>query len=341
MTKRVFEYEVGQKIPIAIAGCGVVGSALIRLLQKRAREIEDRTGLGFELVSLLVRDPSRERGVEIEPEILTTDLEAFLDSGAEIVVEVIGGLGTAAEIARQTLARGADLVTANKALLAESGAELTDLARISGARLEFEAAVGGGAPIIETIRTGLAETGIRKIRGILNGTTNYILTRLSEGADYETALADAQRAGFAEADPTRDIDGTDAADKIRILGWLAFGTDPSEITVEREGILPDPDTLAAKARERGGVVRSIAEVEHRDDLIHASVAPLIVADDSEWAMTRYEENLVTVETSWNGTIRIGGPGAGGYPTASAVLADLIRVAESRALTRTQIAPLSG
>jgi homoserine dehydrogenase len=304
----------------------VVGGSLLGLLRERGPYLEAREGLRFEIARVLVRDPARRRTAELAAELLTTDPGEFLQTDADLVVEVMGGLEPAARIARATLARGRGLVTANKALIASQGAELAALARRSDARLEFEAAVGGGVPIIRTLRDSLADTGIVSIRGILNGTSNFILTRLAEGATYAAALADAQRAGFAEADPTRDLDGTDAADKIGILAWLAFGTDPAELIVDRRGILPDPDALARAAAADGGVLRLIAECSEIDGRVTAKVRPTVVDPASEWGRTRAEENLVLVETRWNGTIRLAGPGAGGPPTASAILGDLVRCA---------------
>lgn len=315
-------------VRVALAGCGVVGGALLQLLEERGRLIEARHGLRFQLTRVLVRNPERKRATQIDPDLLTTDPAEFLDAEADLVVEAMGGLEPAGTIVRTALRQGKGVVTANKALLAAHATELASLARRSGAPFEFEAAVGGGVPVIRALRDSLAETEVESIRGILNGTSNFILTRLSQGTPYDTALADAQRAGFAEADPTRDLDGTDAADKIRVLAWLAFGTDPAQLEVDQQGILPDPDHLARSAAEQGGVVKLIAGCTQKDGRVTASVRPTIVAPDSEWAGTRDEINLIAIETRWNGTIKLSGPGAGGPPTASAVLGDLIRAANS-------------
>jgi homoserine dehydrogenase len=299
---------------------------LVRLLRERGPHLEARRGLRFEVVRILVRDRRRARPLDLAPELLTTDPAELLSVESDLVVEALGGLEPAAEIARGALRTGRDLVTANKALIAAHGSELALLARRTGARLEFEAAVGGGVPLIQTLRDSLAESGVESVHGILNGTSNFILTRLSEGVPYAAALAEAQRAGFAEADPTRDLDGSDAADKIRILAWLAFGVDPAEVTVERRGILPDPDGLGRSARAGGGVVRLVAEAVRVNGRVRAMVRPVIVAPTSEWGRVRDQENLVVVKTKWNGTIRLAGPGAGGPPTASAVLSDIVRIA---------------
>lgn len=312
---------------IALAGCGVVGGALLQLLRERTDQIEARLGVRYEVARILVRERHRPRALALPRHLLTTDPAEFLGTEADVVVEAMGGLEPAGAIARATLRAGRHLVTANKALLARHGAEFARLAETTGARLEFEAAVGGGMPIIRLLRDSLAESGIESIRGILNGTSNFILTRLSEGARYVDALAAAQRAGFAEADPTRDLDGTDAADKIRILAWLAFGADPATIEVERRGILPDPDRLARTAGD--GALRLVAECTRRNGQVRALVRPVIVESGSEWGRTRDEENLVVVKTRWQGAIRVAGPGAGGSPTAAALLGDIIRATTSR------------
>jgi homoserine dehydrogenase len=315
-------------IRVALAGCGVVGSSLVRLLAERAAPLASEQGLRFELVRVLVREPGRPRALELAPSLLTADVDDFLAAKADLVVELLGGLDPAAQIARSTLAAGRRLVSANKALLAEHGAELAALAHRSGATLDFEGAVGGGIPLLRALRESLPGTGVRSLRGILNGTSNYILTRLAEGATYAAALADAQRAGFAEADPSRDLDGRDAADKLRILAWLAFGTDPATLPVRRRGILPDPDRLARAAATYGAVVRLVAECAALEDGdVAASVEPVAVAPDSELGRTRDEENILLIQTEWNGRIRLAGPGAGGFPTATAVLADMVRAAE--------------
>jgi len=313
-------------VRVALAGCGVVGGSLLRLLEKRGRQIEARHGLRFELTKILVRNPDRPRATAVAPDLLTTDPQELMAADADIVVEAMGGLDPAATIVRTALLQGKGVVTANKAVMAEHGAEFAALATQAQLPLEFEATVGGGVPVIRTLRDSLAETEVVSIRGIVNGTCNYILTRLAQGTPYATALADAQRAGFAEADPTRDLDGTDSADKIRILAWLAFGVDPALIEVEKQGIIPDPDHLARTAAAEGGVAKLIAECSMQDGRLKTMVKPTVVPADSDWAQTRDEINLFAIETRWNGTIKLAGPGAGGSPTGSAVLGDLIRAA---------------
>jgi len=313
-------------VRVALAGCGVVGGELVRLLAHGADEIRARHGLRFELAAVLVKHAGRARPDELPPGVLTTDVDAFLRADAAVWVEAIGGRDPALRIARSVLGAGRRLVTANKALLAEHGPELAALARRSGARLDFESAVAGGIPVVRALRDSLGMTGIVSIRGVLNGTTNYVLSRLADGWRYADALADAQAKGFAEASPARDLSGEDAADKLRILAWLAFGVAPGSLVLRRRGIVPHPERLAADAALLGGVPRLVAEVVDTGVGVAAAVEPVIVASGSDLGRARDEENAVVVESRWNGRVRLSGPGAGGAPTASALLGDMLRSA---------------
>jgi homoserine dehydrogenase len=327
-------------VRVALAGCGTVGSELVRMLHHGAAETRARHGLRFELVRVLVAHADRPRPDELDRALLTTDLDAFLASAAEadVVVEAIGGTEPALTLARAALARGKRLVTANKALVAAHGPELAALARRHGGRLDFESAAAGGIPIVRTLRESLSLTGIRSVRGILNGTTNYILSRLEDGWSFADALADAQARGFAEADPSRDLSGEDAADKLRILAWLAFGTEPARLEVRRRGLKHGADRLARAARALGGAVRLVAEAALVPEGVVASVEPVLVPAGGDLGRTRDEENLVVVESEWNGRIRLAGPGAGGGPTASALLGDLVRPARRHRAPRRSAAP---
>jgi homoserine dehydrogenase len=312
-------------VRVALAGCGVVGGDLVRLLRRNEREIAARHGLRFELTRVLVRGTERPRPDGIA-ELLTTDTAAFLAADADVVVEAIGGLDPALRIARSALAAGRRFVTANKALLAAHGPELMRLARRHRTRLDFESAVGGGIPVLRALREQLSLTEIHAVEGILNGTTNYILTRLAAGRSYADALAEAQSHGYAEADPARDISGHDAADKLRILAWLAFGVHPARLPLRVRGIVPHADRLAADAAAVGGVPRLVARVARAGDEVAATVEPVIVASASELGQVRGADNVVVIESEWNGRVRLAGPGAGGAPTASALLGDLLRAA---------------
>lgn len=316
-------------VRIALAGCGNVGGGLLDLLERHAEVTRRRHNVRFEVVSVLVRDRSRPRSHAVPRALVTDSLEDFLTTPADVVVEAIGGVNTAATIARVSLARGRRLVTANKALLRAEGPALAALARVhafQGAALDFEAAVGGGVPVVRALRDSLAGHGVRALRGVLNGTTNFILTRIEQGATYAEALAEAQRAGFAEADPTRDITGLDAADKIAVLSWLAWGIDPTTLEVQTAGLPPHPEAAVAAARAEGRVLRLVATAELSQGRILASVAPAELEAGDPLARTRDEENAVVIESDSAGAITLHGRGAGSHATASAVLADLLRSA---------------
>ncbi|HEX5872655.1 MAG TPA: homoserine dehydrogenase [Longimicrobium sp.] len=316
-------------VRVALAGCGTVGGELVRILHHAADDIRLRHGLRFQLTRVLVAHGDRPRPGELDTSLLTTDVDAFLAAAAEadVVVEAIGGFDPALRIATAALERGKRLVTANKALVAAHGPALVALGRKHGGRLDFESAAAGGIPIVRALREPLSLTGITAVRGILNGTTNYILSRLEDGWSFPDALADAQARGFAEADPSRDLSGEDAADKLRILAWLAFGVEPARLQVRRRGLGDDADRLARTARALDGAVRIVAEAARTAEGVTASVEPVLVAAGSDLARTRDEANLVLVDSRWNGRIALGGPGAGGGPTASALLGDMVRAAK--------------
>ena len=223
-------------------------------------------------------------------------------------------------------------MTANKALLRAHGSALAALARAQssrGAALRFEAAVGGGVPVVRLLRDALAGHGVLSIRGVLNGTTNFILTRLEDGESYPDALLAARRAGFAEADPSRDLNGTDAADKIAVLAWLAFGVDPEKIAVETRGLPDDLENAVRAARAAGTVIRLVAHVERRPEGIVASVQPIQLPPSDPLAGACDEENIIQIVSASSGTITLGGRGAGGAATAAALLADLIHLYQPR------------
>ena len=308
---------------VALAGCGTVGGSLIRLLRERRTSVAHELDLRFDIVGVLVRDVRRPRVVESAADVVTNDLRAWLAEDADVVVEATGAPDTALQIARATLGRGRRFVTANEALIAAHGPELAALARATGGRLHFEAAVGGGVPVIRVLREALRHTGVRAIRGVLNGTSNYVLTRMAEGEPLVEALYQARRLGFAEADASRDLDGRDAADKIAILAWLAFGIDPAAVQVHRQDLAGHADALLAATRAHGGVLRQVAECVLTEGGVIAAVEPVILAAASPLAQVVAEENCVCVETRRSGVIRLFGPGAGGPPTAAALLSDLL------------------
>ena len=321
--------ERDRTIRVAVAGCGTVGGALIDLLARHGDAITRRTGARFEVVRVLVRDLTRPRSVAVLQGLLTASLGQFLETDVDVVVEAIGGTTTAGVIARTTLARGRRLVTANKALLRAEGPALESIAAahaFQGAALDFEAAVGGGVPVVRALRDALAGHGVTAVRGVLNGTTNFILSRLETGASFPDALAEAQRAGFAEADPTRDLTGLDAADKIAVLSWIAFGVDPVTLPVRTVGLGDDIARRVEQARLDGRVIRLVAQAELRDGVVQASVAPVTLDPAHPLARVRDEENVVVIDSESAGAITPHGKGAGGHATASALLADLLRAA---------------
>ncbi len=327
-------------IRVAIAGAGTVGGSLVDLIDRHGEEIRRRTGHRFEVVAVLVRDRSLPRSVRLASALVTDDLGEFLSAKCDVVVEAIGGTGAAAAIARGTLARGLRLVTANKALLRADGPALAKLAAIHafhGAALDFEAAVGGGVPVVRALREGLAGHGITAVRGVLNGTTNYIISRLEQGDDFATALRAAQDAGFAEADPSRDLTGLDAADKIAVLAWLAFDADPTVLHVRTEGLADDIAHRVREAKLDGRVIRLVAQAVLQDGVVKASVAPIALDPAHPLARVRNEENVIVVESESAGAITLHGRGAGGPATASALLADLLRAAQARTPARTPAA----
>ncbi|MDB4949855.1 MAG: metX hom [Gemmatimonadetes bacterium] len=320
-------------VRVALAGCGSVGGALVRLLASDAgRQAAARAGLRFELAGVLVRNVDAPRAHAPPRELLTADLDKFLSTiagGADVVVEAIGGLAPAGRIARAALTCGRRLVTANKALVAAHGPALARLAernRRAGAALDFEAAVCGGVPVVRTLRESLGGVGVTSVCGILNGTTNHVLTRLAEGVSFDGAVREAQAMGFAEADPTRDLSGRDPADKLALLAWIAFGSDPSALRVDVRGIERGAEVLSAAAAALGGTLRLIASARAEDGIVHASVLPTVVPADSAFARVTGEENLVVIHSESSGPVRLGGRGAGGDPTAAALFADLLRPA---------------
>jgi homoserine dehydrogenase len=287
-------------------------------------------GRAVAVTRVLVRDAARPRAVRWREDVVTTAIDALLDARADVVVEAIGGLEPAGAIAEATLARGGRFVTANKALVAARGAHLAALATRTGGALDFEAAAGGAIPIVRALRDGAAGVGVRRIAGVLNGTTNFVLGRLAAGDAFADAVRQAQAAGFAEADPSRDLDGRDAGDKLALLAWLAFGVAPHMLPVRAGGVagttIHDAACLGAAARAVGGVVRQVAEAAVTASGLVARVQLAVVAAASPLGRTEDEGNAVVVESASAGAIVLAGKGAGGDPTAGALLGDLHRPA---------------
>ena len=317
-------------IRVGLAGCGVVGGSLVRLLDDCADTIASRHGVRIELSRILVRDVKRDRGLAISPTLFTNNWASFVDEEVDVVVEAIGGRDTAGTIAREALRRGRKFVTANKELIAADGNELAALARESYGSLDFGASVGGSAPVISLLRDLLGTTSPKSVRGILNGTSNYILTRIERGDSFADALAEAQRKGLAELDPSRDLDGRDSAAKLAIIAWISFGIAPSAFCIPRIGLNASIDLIVRDATRLGGRVRFLAECGSLPNHeIVASVEPVIVPADNPFGRTELEDNRVEVDLGWAAPLAVSGPGAGGLPTATALLGDLLNSALPR------------
>jgi homoserine dehydrogenase len=317
------EWRRTATVRVALAGCGAVGSALLRELAARRHTLADRHGVDVTLTRVLVRDVTRDRCAPFDRALLTSDVDDFLATDADVVIEAIGGLDTARRIALRTLSSGRELVTANKELLAAHGTELSALARRRRTTLRYDAAVGGGVPVLRLLDDALGAGTPSAVRGIFNGTTNFVLTRLEAGATLESALVAARTAGFAEADASRDLDGRDAAAKLALVAWAAFGVAPESLTVRRSSLLPDPTRHVRLAERFGCAVRQLAECRSESEGIVASVEPVLVDSRSAFAHTKDEENRVEVHTGWSAPLCASGPGAGGLPTATALLSDLL------------------
>ena len=278
----------------------------------------------FEITAVLVRDMTRQRNLPIDPQLFTDDLDEFLSREADIVVEAVGGEEPARAIASHTLSTGRKFITANKDLIASHGIVLAQLAEANHAGLDFGAAVGGSAPVVSTLRDVLGASTPLSVRAILNGTSNYVLSKIERGESFDTALAAARSKGLAESDCSRDIDGRDAAAKLQILAWLAFGVEPHTLDVRRISLPPDPSRLVHCAAAVGGRLRLIAEcTQLPGDRISASVEPTIVPPESGFGRTDLEENRVEIDLGWGAPLTLSGAGAGGLPTATALLADLV------------------
>jgi homoserine dehydrogenase len=321
-----------RNIRIALLGAGSVGAQVASLLLEHGDELSERVGAGLELVGVAVRDLDAARSAAIPAHLLTTDARSLI-LGADIVVELMGGLEPAHEYLELALNSGADVVTANKALLATHGPALFDIAEQVGAQLYYEAAVGGAIPIIRPLRDSLAGDRVLRILGIVNGTTNYILDRMDTGGDsLQEALADAQRLGYAEADPTADVEGYDAAQKAAILASLAFHTTVPLDAVYREGILAITTEQVSAARRAGFVVKLLAVCERVIDPetggegVSARVHPALVPLDHPLAAVHGANNAVFLEAEAAGSLMFYGAGAGGVQTASAVLGDVVSAA---------------
>ena len=318
--------DTPRTVRVALAGCGVVGGGLVRLLYESAPAIAARFGVRFDLTSVLVRDVNRERNLPLEARLFTNSLDAFLSHDADVVIEAVGGDEPARTIAFDALRRGKKVITANKDLLASHGDSLSALASENRAGLDFGAAVGGSAPVISTLRDLVGASTPLSVRGILNGTSNYVISLLERGVSLETAVASARERGLAEADCSRDLDGRDAAAKLAIIAWITYGIRPAALHIRRTPLVPGLERLVQVAATDGARVRLIAEcTQLPGHSVAAAVEPVIVPSNSAFGRTAFEENRVEVDLGWPSPLSVSGPGAGGRPTAAALLSDLLRV----------------
>ena len=320
-----------QRVGVGLLGLGTVGAGVARLLEEGADRIARRSGVRLELLGAVVRDPGKARPVALAADRITTDPRRVLDDPAiSIVVEAIGGTDLALQLVLNALAAGKDVVTANKALLAEHGAQVFAQARQSGRTVAFEASVGGGIPIVQSLAVSLAANQVQGLAAILNGTCNFILTRMTlDGLPYTTALRQAQELGYAESDPTLDVDGTDTAHKLAILAQVAFGASVTTASIPRQGI--DRLQLAdiRYAGELGYAVKLLALARLSDAGLALRVAPTLVKRGRPLAEVQGPYNAIRVLGDAVGDTLFYGRGAGAMPTASAVVGDLIDVAVGR------------
>jgi homoserine dehydrogenase len=316
---------------VALIGCGTVGSGVARLLLEHPERLAARAGRPLELRRVVVRDLDRARPVRIPRELLTTDLETVIrDPKVQVVAELVGGIDWARQAVLRVLAAGKDVVTANKALLATHGIEVFDAARRHNRAIAFEASVAGGIPIIAALTESLAANQIVSMQGILNGTCNFILTAMTEqGQSYAEALAMAQQLGYAEADPTLDVDGTDAAHKLAILAQIAFGMAVPLSAIERHGITQVEPIDIRFAGELGYTIKLLAETWLHEDQVALHVSPVLLHRHTPLAQVRGAYNAISVVGDAVGDTLYYGKGAGQMPTASSVAADLIDLAIGR------------
>ncbi len=322
---------MGEALRVGIAGLGTVGASVVRVLTEKADELARQCGRPIEVVAVSARDRSRDRGIDVSGARWFDDpVELAKADGIDVVVELVGGSeGSARACVKAGLEAGRHVVTANKALLARHGLALAELAEKKGVLLNYEAAVAGGIPVIKTMRESMAGNTVSRVFGILNGTCNYMLTRMeAEGLSFEACLADAQRLGYAEADPTADVEGHDTAHKLAILTSLAFGTKiaPDDIYIEGISNISQADIRAAA--ELGYRIKLLGVAQRTESGIEQRVHPTMVPTASVIAQVHGVTNAVAIETDILGELLLSGPGAGGNATASAVIGDLADIAKS-------------
>lgn len=319
-----------KEIQVGLLGFGTVGSGVVRLLRENFSTIQEKLGAKLTLKRIAVRDTKKDRGITLEPGVLTSDFRSVLtDPEISIIVELIGGYSPAREYVLAALENGKHVVTANKALLAYHGEEIYAAAARNGVEVRYEAAVGGGIPVLSAIKGNMAANRFWTVLGILNGTCNYILTRMTrEGADFAAVLANAQELGYAEADPTFDIEGIDTAHKLCLLITLCFGTRVDFKDIHAEGISSVSALDIDFARRFGYRIKLLAIGKRDGDRVEARVQPTMVPMDDPLSAIDGVYNTIRITGNYVGTVMFSGRGAGMEPTASAVVGDLMAIARN-------------
>lgn len=322
-----------KSVKVGLMGLGTVGTGVVRIIQGHQEDLQKQTGLSIEIKKILVRNMDKERTVSIPHELVTLDADELVnDPEIDVIVEVIGGIHPTKEYILQALENGKHVVTANKDLMAESGAQILSKAQEKGCDVFYEASVAGGIPILRALVEGFSSDRITKMMGIVNGTTNYILTKMSqEGADYADVLKEAQKLGYAESDPTADVEGHDAARKMAILSTLGFHVDMNLDDVQFEGISKVTAEDINHAKRLGYEMKLLGIAKRDDDLIEVSVQPTLVHHTHPLASVNGVFNAIYVHGEAVGETMFYGPGAGELPTATAVVADLVTVVKNMKL----------
>ncbi len=317
------------EVRVGLLGLGTVGSGVAEILTRKRADVEREIGLPVRLCRVLVRDPEKRRGFAVDPSLLTSDPADILDSpDVNMVVEVMGGVEPAGRYIRRAMESGKQVVTANKELVAKHGPELLALAAERNVDFHYEASVGGGIPLIAPFKQDLAANRIQRVKAIINGTTNYILTRMAEeGVEFREALAEAQRLGYAEPDPANDVEGTDAVYKLAILSTLAFHTFVRPDQIYCQGITKLSARDFRYARDLGYTIKLLAIGRDTDGEVEARVHPVMLPSHALLARVDGVYNAVQVEGDLVGKVMFTGRGAGAMPTASAVIADVIDIAQ--------------
>jgi homoserine dehydrogenase len=317
---------VNVTVGIGLLGCGTVGAAVAERLQRDRDAIERRSGVRYDLRAVAIRDAEKIRPRSLDGRLFTRDARAIVDDpNVDCVVECIGGTTDAAEFVERALDRSRHVITANKDLLATQGPRLRALAASRGVALRFEAAVAGAIPIVRTLQDALSGDSVAAVAAVVSGTCTSILSAMENGVEYAEALADAQRLGYAEADPSNDVDGTDAAHKLALLVQLAFGLAVISPRIRRRGIAGITQRDVARARMLGLRIRLVAAAIRTPSGTRAEVAPVLVREGTEFARTHAAENVVRVVARDAGALVLRGNGAGAAATSSAVLGDLVSV----------------